>query len=179
MTAPELVWKRLTGWYGGKFSRDYGTEPNREWIIALDALGEREIGNALAKLAKDPRFETFPPTPLAFRSLCLATSEELGLLSEPEAFAQAVRHGSDTRPRAPEVVFTLRQMGDSAYMLKRAEAGKAERLFAKYWIKTVEHVMAGGELPQVEKMIEEVAVKAPPEVMKKGIDDLMNMFSDC
>lgn len=179
MTLPELLWKRLTGLYGAKFLRDYGAEPNREWIIALDALSERDIGNALARLAKDPRFEIFPPTPLVFRALCLAASEDLGLLSQSEAFAQAVRHGSDTRPRAPEVVFTLRQMGDSAYTLKHAETAKAERLFAKHWLKTVEYVMAGGKLPEPEKALEQTVVKAPPEVMKKGINELMEMFSEC
>ena len=35
------------------------------------------------------------------------------------------------------------------------------------------------ELPEPEKQVEDKPVKAEPEVMKQGINELMDMFSDC
>ena len=153
--------------------------PSEGWISSLKGISPEMMKIGLEKMARVSDYKNWPPSALAFRDLCMPVSEDLGLLAESEAFSQATRQPTDTRPRAPEVIHTLRQMGDDSYKLKHSKADTAEKLFKKYWDQTVEFVAAGGDLPELEKAIEEVKIKAPPEVMKKGIDDLMNMFSDC
>ena len=115
----------------------------------------------------------WPPSALAFRDLCLPTSEDLGLPSDDDAFSQAVGNASE---KHPSVIHTLRNMGDEVYKLRRSESGKAEKIFKKHWDKTVEHVMAGGELPEVEKQVEDKPVKASAEVAESALGEMKGMF---
>jgi len=127
----------------------------------------------LEKMATVTAYQNWPPSALAFRELCLPTSEDLGLPSEDDAFAQSVGNCSE---KHPSVVMTLRDMGDEVYKFRRAESERARRIFKKHWDQTVEFVMTGGELPEVERQVEDKPVKASAEVAESGLNDLKEMF---
>ena len=129
------------------------------------------IKQGLEKMAVNRAYMDWPPSALAFRDLCLPTSEDLGLPSDDDAFNQAVGNATE---KHPAVIRTLRDM--DVHKLRTAEVGKAERLFKKHWDKTVEHVMAGGELPEVEKQVEDKPVKASAEVAESALGGIRGMF---
>ena len=178
MTTAEHLFKEMTGYFAYKFSGGYGSEPTKAWIAVLEGMSLERVQYGIDRTFRENKKNGFPPTPLDFRLLCIPASEDLGLLSESEAFHQALRSSSDKRPRSPEVIKAREFIGDlPAFRLAKTET--AEKIFSKAWVLTVEYVMAGGKLPEAELVIEKTVQKAPPEVMKKGINDLMNMFSDC
>lgn len=159
-TKTELAWKRLSGLYGYPFVSQYGTEPTAEWELALGNLDVDQIRRGIERCTTEPEFCKFPPNPMQFLALCLPSGEDLGLPSETEALAQAV--GASTG-KHPAVVYTLRQMGNQVFELRRADSTRAIRMFAPWWAKTVEHVSAGGELPEKSIEIENQPQKLPKE----------------
>ena len=169
----DRLWERMLENYGHKWEGSYGTTPAEGWRTALVGITPQMIKQGLEKMAAKPAYLDWPPSALAFRDLCLPTSEDLGLPSDDDAFNQAVGNASE---KHPSVIHTLRNMGDEVYKLRRSESGKAEKIFKKHWDKTVEHVMAGGELPEVEKQVEDKPVKASAEVAENSLNDLKEMF---
>ena len=163
----------MTGTYGRQWTGGYGDVPTPEWLMALEALTVDQVKHGLARIAEDPVAWKWPPNLMEFRVLCLPTSEDFNLPSEDDAFSQAVGSASD---KHPSVVMTLRDMGDEVYKFRRAESEKARRIFKKHWDKTVEHVMAGGELPEVEKQVEDKPVKASAEVAESNLGGIRGMF---
>jgi hypothetical protein len=129
----------------------------------------------LEKMATVAAYQNWPPSALAFRDLCLPTSEDLGLPSEDEAFNQSVGNASE---KHPSVVLTLRNMRDDVYELRRADAKKARTLFKKHWDQTVQFVAEGGELPEPELEIEDKPVKASKETAAEGMAALKGLFGD-
>ena len=177
MTIPEYLFKEMTEYFGFKFSGGYGSVPTDAWISVLDGLSLERVQLGLARTCQDYEKGGFPPNPLDFRLLCMPTNEDLGLPSDEDAFNQAVGNASE---KHPSVVRTLREemSSNEVYKLRRSESEKARTLFKKHWDKTIEFVMQGGELPEPEAQVEDNPVKAPPEVMKQGINELMNMFPE-
>lgn len=131
------------------------------------------IKAGLERMAQDRQYHKWPPAALEFRALCLPRGEDLGLPTEGEAFSQAVGNGSE---KCPAVVFTLRSMGDEAFTLRRLDSDKARRLWSRFWGRTVEHVMAGKEVPEPERQIEEIHVKADAVKAAPHLNALRNMF---
>jgi len=112
----------------------------------------------------------------AVLGLCApALARDMGLIDEDEAFNQSLRSNTMKHPWVKEM---LRNMGDEVYKLRRSESEKARTLFKKHWDLIIDRVIAGEEAPEVEFEIEDNPVKAPPEVMKQGINELMNMFPE-
>jgi hypothetical protein len=175
MTAPEYLFKEMTEYFGFKFSGGYGSVPTDAWINVLDGLSFESVQNGISRTCREYERGDFPPNPLDFRLLCMPTNEDLGLPSDDDAFNQAVGNASE---KHPSVIHTLRNMGDEVYKLRRSESGKAEKIFKKHWDKTVEHVMAGGELPEVEKQVEDKPVKASTETAAEGMTALRGLFGD-
>ena len=167
------LWERMLETYGHKWEGSYGTMPNQGWISTLKGISPEMIRFGLEKMATVAAYQNWPPSALAFRELCLPTSEDLGLPSEDEAFAQAVGNSSE---KHPSVVMTLSEM--DVYKLRRAETEKARTLFKKHWDQTVQHVAAGGELPEVKLEIEDKPVKASRETAAEGMAALKGLFGD-
>jgi len=165
----------MTGTYGRQWTGGYGDVPTPEWLMALSALTAEQVKKGLAQIADNPVAWKWPPNLMEFRVLCLPAPEDFGLPTNDDAFNQAVGNASE---KDPSVIYTLRNMGDEVYKLRRSESEKARTLFKKHWDKTIEFVMQGGELPEPEAQVEDNPVKAPPEVMKQGINELMNMFPE-
>ena len=166
----------MTGIYGHRWTGSYGDTPAREWVMAVDGLSADQVKRGLNHLIADPKKWAWPPNAIEFRGLCMPSAEELGLLGESDAFQQAIRHNTDTRPRAPEVIFTLRAMGDDAYKMKHSDTEKAQKMFSKYWRSTVEHVVAGGVFPEPEKRIEKKEKLATRKQNLAGVANLKEMF---
>ena len=150
-TKTELAWKRLSGLYGYPFVSQYGTEPTAEWELALNNLAVDQIKRGIERCTTEPEFRKFPPNPMQFLTLCLPRGEDMGLPSESEALRQAT--GSSTQ-KHPAVSYTLRNMGDDVFALRRADSKTAASMFGPHWAATIKHVMAGGELPEPELEIE-------------------------
>ena len=132
------------------------------WINAMSRLSIEMIEAGFQRLSRDKRFLTWPPGPLEFRALCLPRGEDLGLPSFDFAYTQA------TKPNAwkhPSVIYAIRLLPDT-FAFRQAKAEKAEAMFQEAWGKTLEFVINGGKLPEKEKEIEEVSVKADPSAEK-------------
>lgn len=63
------LWLRMTEVYGHKFTSSYGTEPNESWARCLAELNPHQIAQGLSRLTD--REDTWPPTAIEFRNLCL------------------------------------------------------------------------------------------------------------
>ena len=172
LTVTEILWERFTDVYGATFTKQFGENPSEGWELAVSSLTPEMIRKGLSRMATDPEFKTFPPKALEFRALCLPTSEELGLPSAEESFQQAV--GNRTT-KHPATIYTLRQMDSHA--LRRMDLDSARKLWAKQWASTVDHVAAGGELPDVEPEIEHKPIRAAPDKAKPYMDQLMGMLA--
>ena len=148
-TKDELLWKRLSDLYGYTFTRQYGSEPSEGWKMVLDKISPKQIGKGLnACLDKHKKF---PPNPIEFFSLCLPSSADYGLPGNDEAFSQAV--GISTSKHAA-VSFTLRNMGDSVFEMRRSSSDAAKDLFISEWLKTIAYISEGGEIPAKSVEIE-------------------------
>ena len=176
LTAPEILWKRLSGLFGYPFTRQYGTEPTPEWIMAIDGIEPQAIGTGLRRMVESGKYVEFPPNPLAFRLLCLPTSEELGLPPKGEAYYQAINWSRiEPEDKFPAVLQALQTIPD-VYQFRRMNEKKAEKMFNEAWGKVVEHVAFGGELPEIPLEVEQTHVKASGDVAKAAISKLKDLF---
>lgn len=142
--------------------------------MALESLDPHQIAKGIKAMIASGKYSEYPPNPMAFRAMCLPTGEDMGLPSESEAFAQAV--GNRTS-KHPSVVLTLCEYVDP-HALRRASEKDAAMMWAKAWAKTVEHVAAGGALPEIKEEVEHKPVKADPEAVQSHRESLRSMFSD-
>lgn len=159
-TKTELAWKRLSGLYGYPFVSQYGEVPGPEWELAINNLAVDQIRCGIERCTTENEFRKFPPNPMQFLTLCLPRGEDMGLPSEAEALRQAT--GSSTQ-KHPAVSYTLRNMGDDVFALRRADSKAAAAMFGPHWAATIKHVMAGGELPEPELEIEHKHQRADKE----------------
>ena len=141
----ELLWERMGDLYGHKWESAFGSEPSEGWDAALHDIEPQMIKHGLMNLAESTKHRDWPPSALEFRALCLPRGEDMGLPTEAEALRQAT--GSSTQ-KHPAVSFTLRNMGDDVFALRRADSKTAASMFGPHWAATIKHVMAGGELPE-------------------------------
>ena len=153
----ELLWERMGDLYGHRWESAFGSEPTEGWEAALHGIEPLMIKRGLIALAETPKHKDWPPSALEFRSLCMPRGEDLGLPSESEALKQAV--GCSTK-KHPAVTLALRNMGDDAFALRRADSKRAEAMFAPHWAATVNHVISGGELPEPAPEIKHQHAKA-------------------
>lgn len=149
-TKEELLWKRFSNLYGYTFTRQYGSEPSSEWSMVLDRISAGQIGKGIN--ACFDKHKTFPPNPMEFLTLCLPSGVDFGLPSDDTAFSQAT--GVSTS-KHPAVAYTLRNMGDSVFEMRRASAEAARAMFNPEWVKTVVYISEGGGLPDRAVEIEE------------------------
>ena len=155
----EDLWDTMLETYELKWEDKFGLEPTTVWINAMSRLSIEMIEMGFQRLSRDKRFLTWPPGPLEFRALCLPRGEDLGLPSFEAAFGQAT--GRNTW-KHPAVAYAIRLLVDQ-FAFRQAKAEKAEAMFQEVWGKTLEFVINGGKLPEKEKEIEEVSVKADPK----------------
>ena len=118
----------------------------------------------------------WPPNAVEFRNLCLPSADDYGLVSESVAFQMAIGNRSD---KAPEVIYTLRQMGSEAYNLKHEKEKDAVARWEKWYSQTLEDVAHGIEIPEPELQIEKTEVKASPDSNKviTARDEINNLFN--
>jgi len=124
----------------------------RDWSV---------VDRARDQICSDHRWYCQPDD---FIRICLEIqSADLGLPSASEALDQALglspKNGSQ---RLPSVIYTIRNM--PAHQLDRLrrvdDEQAAKNRWQKYWQKTVEYVMAGGEI-KLEPALEERLEKPP------------------
>ena len=173
-TKTELAWKRLSGLYGYPFVSQYGEVPGPEWELALNNLAVEQIKRGIERCTTEAELRKFPPNPMQFLTLCLPRGEDMGLPSEAEALRQAT--GSSTQ-KHPAVSFTLRNMGD-AFSLRRADSKTAASMFAPHWAATIQHVMAGGELPEPELEIEHNHQRADKEYAQAKLAEIKGLWGN-
>jgi hypothetical protein len=82
---------------------------------------------------------------MEFLTLCLPSSVDFGLPSDEKAFNQAI--GVNTSKHSA-VAYTLRNMGESVYEMRRADSRAARAMFNAEWVKTIVYISKGGELPE-------------------------------
>ena len=174
LTLTELLYQRMTGFYPLLWAKAYGTDPSREWIIALRDLSFDQINAGFNRMVLEKL--QYPPNPIQFRALCFPRAEDLGLPSEDEAFCQAT---GNNEKKHPWVIEMLRRMGAERNDFSRADAKKARTLFKKHWDLIIDRVMAGEEAPEVELEIEDKPKKASKEVAAAGMAALKRgLFGD-
>lgn len=149
----------------------YVADYKRELLEAL--IRERvsdwaQIERGLSRVRSD-----FLPNPNEFAQSCRVQPEDLGLPSLDESFHQAVTRNTS---KHPAVIFALRQT--DSWALQRMPEADARKVWAKLWGKTVEHVIAGGELPQPMVQIEDMPrPKASRETAMAAMGSLRGMFA--
>ena len=74
--------------------------------------------------------------------------------------------------KTAEVIYTLRAMGDEAFIMKREEAGKAEKRFSIWYRATITDVLNGAKLPEPELKIEH---KPKPRNIEKGKTEIQRI----
>lgn len=152
----DRLWEVMLETYDFEWERRYGLEPTAVWINALAGIAPEMIKVGLERMGQDQAFSIWPPRALQFRFLCLPRGEDMGLPSFDEAYAQATKPNTD---KHQAVIYAINLMVDP-FAFRQAKAEQARALFQEVWNKTLEFVMAGGELPEKAEEIEEVAVKA-------------------
>lgn len=124
----------------------------------------------------------FIPAPAEFIKLCTPEAQDLGLLSEQEAYELACRdaHHLSYNPSAktnspPEVYHTIRKIGANRLLQAKEELSKA--MFARAYKDTVADVLGGKELilPPVA-VIAEQKESINPELRSKRITQLKQML---
>lgn len=56
------------------FTREYGVEPTRGWVVALEGIARETVEEALKRCARSQNLR--PPTPGIFRALCKTVEHE-------------------------------------------------------------------------------------------------------
>lgn len=178
---------RLGNVYGaGKISREWPDEnalkmAKREHGSEIVRFSDAEIHQAFqrlkaARIRDEGRQLDFPSVPNVLRFAREARLDSLGLPSESSAFQQAIGNCQD---RHPAVVFTLRNMGSESFALRRSSQKEAAMLFSKEWDKTIQHVVKGGKLPDIEPQIAErpeASKEATRKAAEKGMELLKGIF---
>ncbi len=168
----ETLWKKMSRIYGHKWTSAYGDEPLDEWQSVLVGINGEMMAKGFGLMINS--FQSWPPCAVDFRALCLPAPSDYGLTSEDKAFQMAVGNVTE---KTPEVVYTLRQMGSEAYKLKRSDdEQEAKRRWSKWYAETVEYVMAGGELPEPEKQLEELRQPADSDIASDEIAKMKALF---
>ena len=174
LTKAELLFQRMTGLYGTRFTSAYGTDPTPEWEMVASNCTPEMLKRGLDRCVE--QFESWPPNPIEFRALCLPQAEDLGLPNEDQAFAQAV---GNVKERHPSVLLTMRNMGSDLFTLRHSDEKKARKMFADEWARTINFVASGGELPEPEKQIPERpkgTEAGRQEAGEKALGEMMGMF---
>ena len=174
LTLTELLYQRMTGFYPLLWAKAYGTDPSREWIIALRDLSFDQISAGFNRMVLEKL--QYPPNPIQFRTLCFPKPEELGLPSENQAFNESLKSNCDKHPWVKEMLRTM--SSEDAYEFRRADAKTARTLFKTHWNLIIDRVMAGEEAPDIELEIEDKPVKASKETAAEGMAALRGLFGD-
>jgi hypothetical protein len=171
----ERLWDVMLETYDFEWEKRYGLEPTAVWINALAGVSPEMIKVGLERVGGDKAFSIWPPRPLQFRFLCLPRGEDLGLPNYDEAYRQAT--GQSTR-KHPAVVYAIGLLSDP-FAFRKVRAAQVESMFQEVWRKTLEFVMAGGELPERKEEIEEVSIKADPdsETVIHARESISRLFS--
>jgi len=149
------LWERMLDAYGPRWESAYGTVPNKAWTDGLAGITPEMIGTGLSRLLKSEEFKKWPPNVFEFRDMCSPKAEDYGLPDYDEAYWQAVNWGRvkhDDKHQA--VLHAMREYIDM-FGCRRLAEKEARRIFDTAWKKTIDHVAAGGELPEIPVEIPE------------------------
>ena len=156
---------RFTNWRAGVTEQEV-------WQQDLRGITDKQVKIGMDKvllLGSD-----WAPSGPKFRSLCLPCGEDYGLITLEASFQQGV--GNDTN-KAPETLYTLRSMtSDEVYRLRHEDSKKARLIWSQVYQNTIEHVINGGDLPEVELQIEKKVAYAPKHRTKMLFKSLIGQF---
>lgn len=144
-----------------------------EWAEVLRGMTGQMISHGYNRMIESDM--EWPPNAMDFKRLCKPTAEDLGLVGIEKAFKQAV--GNDTN-KTPEVIYTLREMGEEAFLMRREVTEKASKRFSGWYSKTIAHVLSGGKLPKPELKIEDKPVMTPNKEGQAKIQAIMAMINE-
>ena len=164
--------ERMAGTGGNLGTTSYGATPKEGWMEALRVLTDEMIFLGFDRLMKEGSY--YPPNAMQFRKLCKPAGEDFGLMTENEAYKQAIAHRR--ADRAPEVVFTMQAMGGS-YDFGRKKSNEARKQFNDWYAKTVDHVLNGGKLPEPVLEVEHKRLRTPNKEGQAKIQAIMAMIS--
>lgn len=157
--ATDALWIAMADVYGHRWSSSYGVDPaagaGETWARGLAGLTPQQVGQGVDSCiaSSDP----WPPTLPAFRAMCLGIP----------SFA-AVRLDADKA--SPFTRLVWEHLDGHRY--RTSPADKADRLLNEAYELAREHVMRGGELPEVSGAIEHekpVVKPAAPEVAERAL----------
>ena len=80
----QVVWEKLTAFFGEKWTRSHGTHDDSTWATVLTGVTGQQIANGLQECVKQGL--KWPPSAPEFRAMCLGEKE----LSEVEKMQNAL-----------------------------------------------------------------------------------------
>jgi len=159
--------------FGHTWASQYGESPTGlagdTWGAALAGVTPQQVADGLrATLALG---EEFPPSAPRFRALCFGIPTFAAMRFE-------MTHAEE--PRTPFGLLCWRFV--DTFRLRQADQREADRLARDAYELAKDHVMRGGELPEVHEALarpdEPERRPASPEVAKQHIDEMLRNLGD-
>lgn len=160
------LWERMVAIYGHKWTSTHGVIPHDEITGSLTVTGEtwqqglrgitgQQFGRGLE--ACITRNDEWPPTLPEFRAMCLSVPRLAGVRSEVLALASRDSRSLEATPFA-RLVWTY----IDGYRFRQVSADQSDRMLREAYDLAREHVMRGGELPEVVGQIEHEKCEPKP-----------------
>lgn len=149
------LWGQLTDIYGARFINVFGEKDSGVWQIALNDLDEDSIRQGLYLMMRDKRFETWPPTCLEFRHLCLSGKVEKSLPTVHQAFNEARQNALCSNPVWSHQAIKCAVKYVGVETVNSPYTAEAFQKFKKGYEKICARIHEGYEIPAIAD--EEVA----------------------
>ncbi len=174
----DTLWLIMKAAFGAQWKHPLSAQET--WATILCGITPQMMVKGIRRMRD--KGTIYVPSAFEFHTLCLPSPEDYGLLDEDEALQQAV--GNRT-VKAPEVIHTLRQMGNDAYRLRNEYKGKnpeqtIRNIWNKWYSETLALIAHGGKLDLPPLELEETYTPASKdsEIAKKAILDWKEMFDE-
>jgi hypothetical protein len=142
-----LLWARMSGTYGAKWTQQFGTDSNgpqaKLWRDGLQDIDRQQLLAALDADVK--RGSAFVPTLPEFRALCLDIPSVFSVRQEIDAQARAISRNAE-RPRMTPFARLAAQLIDW-HNYRQASDRDCDAMFKRAYDGAREHVLNGGDLP--------------------------------
>lgn len=167
-SATDEIWVRMASRYGHAWVSQYGADPagiaGAEWRSTLGGLNATQLRRGFE--LDQGRGSEWPPSSTAFRALCLDIPSLADVRLEVTRRIRAGRSVSSTQWPFLRLVWSF---VDSYRYANTDSANRADRMLRDAYEMAREHVIFGGELPEILAEIE-----APkPEPRKPAAADVV------
>lgn len=168
------LWQRMGEIYGHRWTSMYGDDVRaaalQTWAKGLAGLNAAQIANGVEAALVSA--DEWPPTLPAFRAMCF---------SIPSFAAVRLELAAKDAQRSPFARLVWSNLDTHRY--RHVEADKADRLLREAYEMAREHVMRGGELPEVVAEIapppaQERRSPVSPEVAKAAFHEIASILGE-